>query len=637
MRKGVVAGLSGLACVVAMSCGEEEENPTLELPDSVTSATTAVALRITGPYGPNDDYVVTSLAQMLNDNISFADFVTRGGLGDGPLAANVAGSGPEQIKAFIDNGGALGADVAVDSCGNPMVAAYVTPNMLQSILPEGTNIPGLSVWPGSCSDDVNCNTTKQGKWEVGFSKDHGDGARDLILTLSPTAGPQTIPAFQGHLITYMLTGNTTGNHLIAAPLYGNIRSITISAFGLVKFVKAGVSTRPGAALPGLPTRVWAFPAEARQLAGADLIVGVQPYEFCERSWAENMQGAEPFGCDQIKALVLDANSALTRQLIAERTDNGDDAEGVAALSADLDDLGKAFDYQLKAQIACPDVSEPNWIRKDIALGSVEIFQCPDGDVDRCIAYHDMEDYWCEVPASETATELEALLPHWEGGSVDYPGNFVADVPAGTRQTVTYAINGVESTIDWTLAYTQGSGAAKTNDEIVAHLNARMTALGQNSIVLKVVDEKIEVEPLIDLGPTGTFAWTSTGTLNSRFGFTGQATTTTPTMPAAKEKPYEITALNTEDPSAFDEVAYVKVSGTAAEPVHVYADEPERILGLFDMAGTEIALPVARLDGHCEADGAVVFEITTDAYLQLDLLTDGEDKIRLFASQVPNYL
>src|SRR6188768_3623490 len=102
MRKGVVA----------MSCGEEEENPTLELPDAVKSASTAVALRITGPYGPNDDYVVSSLGQMMNDNISFTDFITRGGMPDGALTANIAGSAPEQIKAYMDNGGPLAPDVA---------------------------------------------------------------------------------------------------------------------------------------------------------------------------------------------------------------------------------------------------------------------------------------------------------------------------------------------------------------------------------------------------------------------------------------------------------------------------------------------------------------------------------------------
>ena len=39
-----------------------------------------------------------------------------------------------------------------------------------------------------------------------------------------------------------------------------------------------------------------------------------------------------------------------------------------------------------------------------------------------------------------------------------------------------------------------------------------------------------------------------------------------------------------------DVAYVKVSGSPEEPLHIYADEPERILGLTDSSGNPISLP-----------------------------------------------
>ena len=105
MRKGVVAGLSGVACVAAMSCGEEVENPTLEVPESIKSASTALAMRITGPYAPNDDYVVETLGKMLNDNISFMDVVTRGGMPDGPLTASATPTpGPEGTTVAVDGG-----------------------------------------------------------------------------------------------------------------------------------------------------------------------------------------------------------------------------------------------------------------------------------------------------------------------------------------------------------------------------------------------------------------------------------------------------------------------------------------------------------------------------------------------------
>ncbi|MBW2256875.1 MAG: hypothetical protein JRI25_20090, partial [Deltaproteobacteria bacterium] len=114
MRKGLLAGLSGLICIAAISCGDEEENPVLELPQSVFSAGTAMAMRVTGPYGPNDGMVVDTLGRMLTRELSLADIIMRGGMPDGALVADPAGSSPQQIKAYIDNQGPLLPEDAVD-------------------------------------------------------------------------------------------------------------------------------------------------------------------------------------------------------------------------------------------------------------------------------------------------------------------------------------------------------------------------------------------------------------------------------------------------------------------------------------------------------------------------------------------
>jgi len=656
MRKGLLAGLSGLICVAVISCGQEEENPVLQLPQSVFSAGTAMAMRITGPYGPNDDAVVTTLGQMLTRELSLADVMMRGGMPDGTLEANPAGSAPEQIKAFIDNQGFLAPEDAVDLCGNPMITGFVTPDLLQDILTGSTEaeIMGLSAWPGVCAGDINCNTTKQGAFEVGFSKDHGDGSRDLVIVVAPQAGPTTVPAFQGHLISYMLTANNTGNHLLTAALYGNARSITVSAFGLVKFAKAGIATRPSLPLPGLPTKVWAFPAETRELAGADLIVGVQPWEFCEKSWAINFAGAEtPVGCDKQKSLVLDITSSGGRTLW-ENTKEGDDITKLQALEGDLDDLVKAWEYQLKTMIACPDVSDPNWIREDIPLGSVEIFQCPDGDIDRCIAFHDMEDFFCEGGLDvEEVTELVAVLPQIIGtagpDSGKFTGNFLdPDEDDDDDPVFQYSLNGTTYDCPWTIlgdttlepedpTYATDYMEPLTVDEVIAELEA---GCGTDKVVFSEDEDGggIIVEPAYDLGPNGTLAMVTTAPLNvnAKIGLgSGTSSYVNPAIPAVAMKPYVITAENADLG-----VAYVKLNGNASEASMIYTDEPGRILGLYNSSGSTVTLPAPIKDSHCQGDGNVVYKLELGAgayYLKLDLDSGGTDSMTLLSTNIPSYV
>ncbi len=634
MRKGLLAGLSGLVCVAAVSCGEEEENPKITIPDAVESASTALALRITGPYSPNDDMVSEMLGRIANSKLPFVDVITRGGLPSGALTANVAGSAAQQIKALLDAGGPLPVDEAVDTCGNPMLAAFITPEMAQDVFTDLSDdqILGLATWPGVCAGDINCDTVKQGKWEIGFSRDHGDGNRDLVVTLSPVAGPQTQPAFQGHLLGYMLTPNNTGNHMATTSLYGNIRSLTLSAFGLVKFAKAGISLRPSAPLPGLPTRVWAFPAGARTLAGADLIVGIQAYEFCGRSWAETFGAAQPYGCSEFKSLVLDTTSRQGAGLWTA-TDAGDDIEKTQELGGDLDDWVATFEYQLKTQIACPDVSEPSWVREDIPLGSVEVFQCPDGDIDRCIAFHDMEDYWCELgpwTADEAGVEVEAELPMHVTGSAQYTGTFQAHTTQNPR-TITYTVGATAYTIEWGLAgsFTENPLTAA---QVAAHLQTRDGSRpdgGARNLNFSVDEEtdRILVEAARDLGPGVGFTFDGTGTMNGQLSLSGTSARSEPTLAPLAGDHYTVTAVNTDL-----DFAYVKVVGTSAEPTVVYVDQPSRVLGVFGANGNALTV-TPRTDGHCATRGNVAYPITTTAFLKLDLGTDGEDTIRLVSSNI----
>jgi len=633
MRKGLVAGLSGLVCVAVLACGPQTDNPVIKIPDSITSAGTAIAMRITGPYGPNSDLVAQALGKMLNDNISFTDLVTRGGMPDGTLTGVPGGSALQQIKAMVDNGGYLDPTASVDHCGNTMLSAFVTPDMLKDIFPDQTaQLPGLAAWPGVCGDDLSCNTTKQGKWEIGFSKDHGDGSRDLVVTLSPTAGPTTTPGFQGNLIGYMLTADNTGSHLAVADLYGNVRSVTVSAFGLVKFAKAGISTRPSLPIPGQPTAVYAFPADTRALAGADLIVGVQAYSLCADSWAADFGSLTPFGCDQQKALLLDLSSQQGAALWSA-TKNGDDQAAVSALGSDLDDWIAAWEYQLKTQIACPTVTESKWMRQDIPLGSVEVFQCPEGDIDRCIARQDREDYWCEATPMlpDDGQPLEAELPMWTGGSSSYSGTFQAHT-TNDPQTVTYKVGSQTYTLEWTLAYSEAEPLDVS--QVVAELNKDELAGGGDVNLTFSVDPDgggILAEAARDLGPGVGFSFEGDGTLNSKLGLNGAAAHSEPELPALAGDYYTIDAVNTSL-----DFAYVKVSGTAADPTVIYADDPSRILGVYRSSGSPLNIS-PRADTHCTTQGAVAWEIPQSAYVKVDVKTDGDDTISLAAGSIPIYI
>lgn len=651
MRKGLLAGLSGLVAVYALGCGEEDEAKNIEIPTSIFTNGTSVAMRTTG-FGvtPNTSYVRRALARMVSDTGSFTDLVMRGGVPEGGITADIAGTAAEQIKAFTDNGGPLASDVAVDACGNPQLAAFITPDLVAEVFGiSGDEAMAQPTWPGVCADAA-CDTTAEGQWEVAFSELRGDGNMDLVVQLSPIAGGQTIPAYQGHLLSFMLSDNNPG--ILAAPLYANLRSFSFSGFGLVKLAKRGLSLRPTTFFQ--PTEVYAFPPEPRELAAADLVVALSPYGKCKESWARTFDGAQqPFGCDQAKPLILDRTAPAGEAIYVDHTAEGTDA-------AKLDQFVQAFEYQIKTALACPTITEPKWVREDVPGGSVELFQCPDGAIDPCIAFHDMEDFFCErdappglfSPPPEDPTPLLATLPVLEGTLDEVVAEIEDPDGLGTGEalTFTYTVNGTEHELEWVeerLAYSAGSGSSDdpwTMAEVAGFLTtaeAARAAGGEVHLIFEPGVQGIVVKPAHPIGPTGTIEMGS-GPINAALGLAGQSATTLAPPAPADTVPYELKAVSLlgEDliPYAFDE-AYVEI--TADGETHLYTDQPDRILALYDADGNVLELDQPVADLHCESEGDVRFDLTGLSagtyYVAVEIPTDETDPFWLVSTNLSSWI
>ncbi len=641
MRKGLLASLFGFVAVYAVACGEEEEPRDIEIPSEIFTNGTAAALRTTG-FGvtPNSSHVRRALARMITDEGTFTDLVTRGGLPtEGAVTPDIGGSAPQQIAAFAENGGLFAEGDAVDDCGNPQLAAFVTPAMVQAAFDATeAEVLGQSIWPGVCEGDIACDTSVEGQWEVGFSELRGDGNMDLIVSLSPVAGQTTQPAYQGHLLAYLLSANHPG--LLSAPLFANIRSFTLSAFGMVRYAKGGISMRPNTMF--MPTEIYAFPPEPRELGAADMIVAFEAFDQCADSWRDTFGGQVPFGCDQMKPLVLDRTAPAGESIYENHTEEGTDPSR-------LDQLISAFEYQLKTAIACPDISEPRWIREDLpgGGGSVELFQCPDGDLDLCLAFHDMEDAYCErnAPPSlygepDPEIEVVAELPVIEGTRTE-----VSDAISGVDNTFKYAVNGDEYTLDW--PWTR-SGTTPTweLDNVVGKLNDQEQARADGGPVLVTFhegDNGVLVKPAAPLGPTGSLAM-GDGSVNSTLGLAdGLSSENHAPRLTLGEVAHLLTAVALDgdgDLVSYPfETAYARINTDGF--THLYTDAPGRVLALFDNNGNELHLPGPVVNTHCENQGAARIDLSDlpsgAHYIEVDLTVDGSDELYLLATSVQDWV
>lgn len=432
-----------LSSLVLISCGDEDTagSPSsavkeIEYPKEFRTSATKLAIRLTG-VGTTDEATTKALNDVFNSRISLADMIMRGGLPDDPssLQGNIGGTSPEMLKAFADHG-TFTVGEGVDSCGNPVVSTFVTPNVAQYAFSDGKAYE--MVWPDACANDDDCDDFKQGVVEVQLTKPRYDGMVDIIMSVHQDVhtDPPT-PAMFGHFMGFLPTENNPGFQQI--PVFLNAKSANLMASGMLEF---------GWAQSGFfgPQSTYVFPHTERALSAKDISVSLMGHELCDSLWTDFYSGEIPYGCDPeaglTKPLQLEVNSTMGEMLLSAVFADGEDPTYI-------DKLTDAFNYSLAQTMACPVGAEESWIRQ----GPVELFLCPSGEIRTCVARQDMEEAGCRATSDAPAGEVQigsarqtvpVLVPSGlpvtlvatddEGGQMGPP--YYAGVVGGTGEVLT---------------------------------------------------------------------------------------------------------------------------------------------------------------------------------------------------------
>ncbi len=407
--------LLGVVSLAVTGCagdktGEEEEDPyppfqRMSWPDQLQSRDTAIVMRVTNAL-PGQVEVNRSLVAIASE-IDVLDALSRGGVPEDGVTADLAGSSVEQVKAYYDrkvvaDDGVFPEAEAVDACGNPVISAFIPPSQLQHAAPGAPEEEPL--WPDDCSGP-DCNTLQIGTLDVYLSSTRPDGMVDMVINLLPnmTTSPPS-PGLFGHLLAYFPSTNNPG--FTEAPVVINARQVTVSLENLWQRQKAYVD------LHGM-RELYTFPSVSRTVYEDEVIVlaaGQEP-DWCADRWASDYTGVEPFGCDDAYGVTLDRNPAAGTYVYSQWMKDGDD-------TSNLDQLGKAFEYALRAYAVCPAVDEIAYVQN----GPLEMFLCPpeSGTAELCVAEVDMELGVCEpleggydvvVPSEETLALAPQRYPY----------------------------------------------------------------------------------------------------------------------------------------------------------------------------------------------------------------------------------
>jgi len=431
----IAAGLVFLGCP---KDDEEEivlEPSNVEFPKELHSMEAMLLLRFTGADSTSSA-VHRSLANILTEKIKLSDVIMRGGydpdqvIGTGNESSAspeeqlemLGGSALEQVRAFFDRAyldeePLWQQGTPVDACGNEMIAGFLTPEMLQHVYPVGDPTKDLGYWPESCGNDVNCDSSVQGTWDLSLTEMRADGMMDMIVQVypAPTIGN---PAWAGHLLAYYLSDNNPG--FLVAPIFGNASKVQIAAMGLLQ-----IHGSPYLDPYMRPAEIFKFPHQTRSVASSEIVVAMIGSELCESYWTKNFDGPVPFGCDLESGIsmpiLLDTNNE-TGAFIKDAFMPTDNDTG--PLQQVLDTLA----YQLKALAACPTLSTPEYVRD----GPVELFICTaeSGTIDECLGMHDMEQAGCEVDgiSDPSAIPIEPIALEVDGAPWGAPPIEVLDTP-----------------------------------------------------------------------------------------------------------------------------------------------------------------------------------------------------------------
>jgi hypothetical protein len=409
-----IAFVCGAAAMALVGCPEEEEaasvSSDLVIPDRVTSGDAVVLVRIGGGQTTTSSEVHKRLGELFDvEQVAARDGVLRGGdqTASGSLAEALAGGAGQQMKALmqrvlVDKAGPFSAEEAVDACGNPMLAAFVTPAMLQEILPAGGGVSLGSVSSAAAGHALagQDDAIVDGVWDITLTERRRDGMLDALIQIYPDVNAEK-PGIMGHFFGAFLTANNPG--FWQFPMYLSAEKVQVSLQALMQWEVSYHEPQFEDA-----REVYVFPHKSRTVALKDVQVVGLGDPLCDEHYEAVYGGYDvplPFGCnlpdERDLPVMLDVGSPLGKALYRDVMSRGKNSQP-------LEQMADVLKYQISAFLACPTFTEPAYI----AYGPVHAMICPDGDPSLCLGFHDMEEVGCAT-SSLTPVEKQVTSPTGE--------------------------------------------------------------------------------------------------------------------------------------------------------------------------------------------------------------------------------
>lgn len=382
---GAVRGLGVCSALWLMGCpqpveGTGDQIPSelgeVEIPEKIRMGEPIVAIRVSQSESNSGTAVHRALGRIFAEQLSAADGLMRGGLE--PTGEGAGGTAADQVQLMLDAEAALAPDVAVDACGNPMLASFLTAEALTPLIPSDSRVTVEDV----LSPDALTSTVASGVWDVKMGEARFDGLVDAVIDLYP-APTENKPAFLGHVAAFFLTEENYGAAQL--PLYVSAGGMQIAMSGMMGLWKSYTDPHYQDG-----REIFIFPQAPREIRSA--FVGLESDDECSDWFNGLFTGPLPFGCDidgSSNVVSIDSDSVLGATVLESLTDGGKSAEVLARLQ-------QALQYQIATFVACPTFTEPS----RVVDGPVELLICPDGDFAMCFGQHDMEQAACDFEDEE---------------------------------------------------------------------------------------------------------------------------------------------------------------------------------------------------------------------------------------------
>lgn len=505
---GAHLGMLALIAGALVACPKEDgstaqadssSQTSFSLPDRYNTGEAVVLVRFDGGWTPSNYQAHRTISAMFREQIKDPTLaILRGADGATAAADPLAGSAVDQVgallKRVLSGGGLYDEASAVDACGNPMIASFVTPEAFATAAAGSVSLPDV-LSDDACGAEGGCNTHQTGTWDVILSDVRDDGMVDAFVQIYP-AVKRGLPAYLGHLVGFFLTDNNPG--FWQAPLFVAADKVQVSLTGLIEKHTSYSDRHYGDA-----REIYRFPHMERTVSRNDLSVTVLADPLCDLHHDQSFAGELPYGCNlpdgRDLAVQLELGTKSSEAVYEQVLDNG-------KTSKPLEQVTDALAYQIGAFLACPTFAEPQWVKRD----NIELMVCPDGDLDACIGFHDMEQAGCDLANNTWFARTAVSAPGAGVGAAISP----SDYPYAVTQAIDELGYGSGPNMELTV-----SGAAGETLVLYGPALSRLTLKDARGRPMTPV-----VRPDLHCGGTSGWEWTlpSAGTYGITVSGTSEA-------------------------------------------------------------------------------------------------------------------